>query len=68
MPTSCRGQLTFLLTCTTALLCVKVGDKVPDVTVYGATPKDEIKTGELFAGKKAVVFGVPGQAERLSSQ
>ena len=30
------------------------------MTVYGATPKDEIKTGELFAGKKAVIFGVPG--------
>ena len=38
---------------------------IPDVTVYGATPKDEIKTGELFAGKMAVIFAVPGLLNEL---
>ena len=39
----------------------QVGDKIPDATVYGDSPKDEIKVRDLFAGKKAVVFGVPGR-------
>jgi len=40
---------------------IKVGDKIPDVTVFDGTDShDPVKTGELFAGKKAVVFAVPG--------
>ncbi len=46
---------------------IQVGDKIPDATVYGSTPKEEIKVRELFAGKKAVVFGVPG-APHLTSK
>ncbi|KXS11024.1 putative peroxiredoxin [Gonapodya prolifera JEL478] len=48
---------------------IAVGDKVPDVTLmYNAQPEKEgicsapkpVKTSELFAGKKVVLFGVPG--------
>ena len=39
---------------------LQVGDKIPDAIVYGSSPGDKIKVRELFAGKKAVIFGVPG--------
>ncbi|CAL8470163.1 g9705 [Coccomyxa elongata] len=39
---------------------VKVGDQLPDATVYEGTPKDAIKIRDLFSGKKGVLFGVPG--------
>lgn len=38
----------------------QVGDQLPDATVYEGTPKDAIKIRDLFAGKKGVLFGVPG--------
>jgi peroxiredoxin len=44
-------------------MAMQVGDKVPDVKVKAVTAEgrhDEVSTGELFAGKKVVVFGVPG--------
>lgn len=41
---------------------IQVGDKLPDVKLK--TMKDgnieEVSTGDLFAGKKAVLFAVPG--------
>jgi len=43
-------------------MTIKVGDKVPQVTLSHMTadgPK-EITTGELFAGKKVVLFALPG--------
>ncbi len=43
-------------------MTIKVGDKLPDATFQTMTP-DGIKprTGaEIFAGKKVVLFGVPG--------
>lgn len=36
----------------------KAGDAVPDVTLYGATPSDEVKLSSL--GKKIALFAVPG--------
>ena len=36
----------------------KAGDPVPDVTLYGATPGDEVKLSSL--GKKIALFAVPG--------
>lgn len=41
---------------------IKVGDTIPDVTVTAATaqgPK-EVSTGDVFRGKKVVMFAVPG--------
>ena len=43
-------------------MTIKVGDKVPDVTVSQATaegPKP-VKTGEFFAGKTVALFALPG--------
>jgi 2-Cys peroxiredoxin 5 len=37
-----------------------VGEELPDATVFEGTPKDAIKIREVFAGKKGVIFGVPG--------
>nr|2WFC_A Chain A, PEROXIREDOXIN 5 [Arenicola marina]2WFC_B Chain B, PEROXIREDOXIN 5 [Arenicola marina]2WFC_C Chain C, PEROXIREDOXIN 5 [Arenicola marina]2WFC_D Chain D, PEROXIREDOXIN 5 [Arenicola marina] len=39
---------------------IKEGDKLPAVTVFGATPNDKVNMAELFAGKKGVLFAVPG--------
>ena len=43
-------------------MTIKVGERIPDVTLYrmgenGPTP---VSTEELFKGKKVVVFGLPG--------
>lgn len=43
-------------------MSIQVGEKVPDVTLKWLTPEGlgEVKTGELLAGKKVVLFSVPG--------
>ena len=43
-------------------MSIQVGDKIPDVTLkrLGADGMEEVSTGALFAGKKAVMFAVPG--------
>ncbi len=43
-------------------MTIKVGDKIPSATLMqmkGGSPKP-VKTDELFAGKKVVVFALPG--------
>ncbi|WP_444678253.1 peroxiredoxin [Halomonas sp. E19] len=41
---------------------ISVGDKIPDVRIKTCGPEGpaDIATGELFAGKRVVLFGVPG--------
>ncbi len=43
-------------------MTIKVGDKVPDVTVSQATAEGPrpVKTGEFFAGKTVALFALPG--------
>lgn len=43
-------------------MSIKIGDKLPAVKVKALTASGmtEIDTGELFAGKKVVMFAVPG--------
>jgi glutaredoxin/glutathione-dependent peroxiredoxin len=43
-------------------MAIGVGDKIPDVTLQtmGADGPRPISTREVFAGKKVVLFGVPG--------
>jgi glutaredoxin/glutathione-dependent peroxiredoxin len=43
-------------------MTIKVGDKIPSVTLMQATAEGprEITTDALFAGKTVVLFGVPG--------
>jgi hypothetical protein len=69
---SVKGN-TFLTTSTTSLASakdsstmtvVKVGDKIPDVTmkelVTGADGPVDVNLAELCAGKKVAIFGLPG--------
>jgi glutaredoxin/glutathione-dependent peroxiredoxin len=41
---------------------IAAGDKVPSVSIKQATADgvSEVNTGELFAGKKAILFSLPG--------
>jgi len=39
---------------------LQVGDQVPDVALFEGAPDGKVGLGELCAGKRAVVFGVPG--------
>lgn len=43
-------------------MTISVGDTLPDVTLKtnGAGGPEDISTGELFAGKRVVLFAVPG--------
>ena len=43
-------------------MTVKVGDSVPDakMKIMGEKGPQDISTGELFSGKKVVLFAVPG--------
>jgi glutaredoxin/glutathione-dependent peroxiredoxin len=43
-------------------MTIRVGDPFPDVTLKSLTPQgmQEISTAELCAGRRVVVFGVPG--------
>jgi len=43
-------------------MAIKVGDKVPSVKLQHMTPSGpaEISTDEVFAGKKVVLFALPG--------
>lgn len=43
-------------------MTIATGDKIPDVTLKtnGADGPQDISTGELFAGKRVVLFAVPG--------
>ena len=51
-------------------MTIKVGDKVPSVKLRQLTPDGvkEVKTDELFAGKKIALFAVPGAFTRTCSQ
>ena len=43
-------------------MAIKVGDKVPDIElqVAGSGGIEKTRTGDLFSGKKTVLFAVPG--------
>lgn len=51
-------------------MTIKVGDKVPSVTLRQLTPEGikEVTTDELFAGRKVALFAVPGAFTRTCSQ
>lgn len=51
------GQRTFT---TSTANAISVGDKIPDVTVFEDNPGGAVELSKLFAGKKGVLFGVPG--------
>ena len=39
---------------------VAVGDKLPSIALYENSPGNKVDAAELCAGRKVVVFGVPG--------
>lgn len=39
---------------------IKVGDKLPEATLYEGSPANGVNTAELTKGKTVVLFGVPG--------
>ena len=39
---------------------IKVGEKFPNIKLYENLPTNIVNTAELFAGKKSIIFGVPG--------
>ncbi len=43
-------------------MSIKIGDSIPDVTLtrMGAQGPEAVITGELFGGKKVVLFALPG--------
>lgn len=43
-------------------MTIKVGDKIPGVTLYrmGANGPEPVPTDDYFKGRKVVVFGLPG--------
>lgn len=43
-------------------MTIKVGDRIPDVTLYVMSEQgpQAVKTGELFKGKKVALFALPG--------
>ncbi|XP_020630178.1 peroxiredoxin-5, mitochondrial-like [Orbicella faveolata] len=43
-----------------AAMPIKVGDKLPSIQVMEGTPGDKVNVASLFAGKKGVLFAVPG--------
>ena len=50
-------------------MAIKVGDKVPSVTLRYLTPEGvkAVPSEEFFAGKKVIVFGLPGAYTRTCS-
>ena len=39
---------------------LKVGDRLPEATFWTQVPPKTVTTAELFAGKRAILFAVPG--------
>lgn len=43
-----------------SLAMIKVGDRLPEATLYEDSPANSVKTGDLCKGKRIILFGVPG--------
>ncbi|XP_020289705.1 peroxiredoxin-5, mitochondrial [Pseudomyrmex gracilis] len=41
-------------------MVISVGDKLPSVDLFENTPNDKVNIAQIAAGKKIIVFGVPG--------
>ena len=51
-------------------MTIKVGDRLPNVTVRLVTPDGPkpVETKDYFAGKKVVLFGLPGAFTRPATK
>lgn len=41
-------------------MVIKIGDKLPAVTLFEGDPGTKIQVPDLFIGKRGILFGVPG--------
>lgn len=43
-------------------MAIQVGERVPNIElqIMGSNGPEKVQTGDLFAGKKVVLFAVPG--------
>nr|AAM18076.1 peroxiredoxin V protein [Branchiostoma belcheri tsingtauense] len=57
---SAIGARCAIYTATAYNMPIKVGDKLPGIDLYENTPGNKVNVSELFAGKKGVLFAVPG--------
>ena len=39
---------------------IQIGDTLPEAELHEGTPGQKVSTSALFAGKRAILFGVPG--------
>ena len=54
---------TFTSSCSILLVicfCFQVGDEIPSVDLFEETPANAVNVRELSAGRKVLVFAVPG--------
>ena len=42
------------------VIIIQSGDKLPSVDLYENTPATKVNIAEMTAGKKVIIFGVPG--------
>ena len=42
------------------IIIIQSGDKLPSVDLYENTPATKVNIAEMTAGKKVIIFGVPG--------
>ena len=54
------GQARSLTTSATLRMPIKEGEKLPSVDLCEGSPGDKVNVAELFAGKKGILFAVPG--------
>ncbi|KAG7171562.1 peroxiredoxin-5, mitochondrial-like [Homarus americanus] len=57
---SCRGNLSHLRSSVARAMSVKVGDELPSVDLFEETPANNVNTRDLCAGRKVLIFAVPG--------
>lgn len=58
----------FIFTNVCGMKNIKVGDLLPDITVYEHTPDNIIRIRDVFKDKKGIIFSVPGAFNPSCSQ
>nr|XP_053636879.1 peroxiredoxin-5, mitochondrial-like [Cherax quadricarinatus] len=56
----CRTSLFRLLPPQLRTMSIKVGDEIPSVDLFEETPANSVNTRDLCAGRKILIFAVPG--------
>ncbi|KAF0301064.1 Peroxiredoxin-5, mitochondrial [Amphibalanus amphitrite] len=56
------------LATSTPLAMIKVGDKLPEATLFEDSPANSVKTSDLCKGKRVILIGVPGAFTPACSQ